>query len=103
MKEAITNASPGETVPEVGDFQNWINDVYIAEQAKAAAPDDPAKQKELENLLRRDYGFSGTTGKRVDSKMGTNTSAMRPLSITATPQGAVQTAVSYTHLTLPTI
>jgi len=91
LKEAIAKASPGETVPEVGDFQNWINDVYIAEQAKAAAPDDPAKQKELENLLRRDYGFSGTTGKKVDSKMGTNTSAMRPLSITATPQGAVQT------------
>ena len=82
LKEAVSKGIPGSATPEVKEFQTWINNTYIPEQAKLLGKGDSKIEKQTIDYLKEAYGFNKTIpGQDIDALMGTFTSSLRPLTM----------------------
>jgi hypothetical protein len=82
LERVVKQKGASGEIPEVGEFQKWLNNVYIPKQAEILSKGDPNRKKQIQDLLIEDYGFtSNVPGRGVDEKYGTYTSSKRPLAM----------------------
>jgi hypothetical protein len=82
LEKVVKQKGASGEIKEVGEFQNWLNTVYIPKQAEILSKGDPSRKQQIQDLLIEDYGFtSDVPGRGLDEKYGTYTSSKRPLSM----------------------
>ena len=82
LEQVVKQKGASGKIAEVGEFQEWLNNIYIPKQAEILSKGDPNRKKQIQDLLIEDYGFtSNVPGRDIDLKYGTYTSSKRPLAM----------------------